>query len=252
MSVPPIKANPWFRLYSEFATDHKIQMLSEADQRRFVMLLCLRCSNGDVTLHDSEVAFQLRISEAEWQQTKRELVTRNMIDSSNRVLNWEKRQFISDSSAARVRRHRDKAKQACNVTVTAKKRRGNGIVTPPDTDTDTDTDTEKNNNPPTPLPGEPHPRKLVAEPLLGFERFWDLYQKKVSRHDAEKAWKKLKITDINSPLIQRIWQAAADYAARTPEVQYRKNAATWLNGCCWNDEPLVNLPPVKEKRGFVC
>lgn len=59
-------ANPWFRMYAEFATDPKVQMMSEADQRRFVMLLCLRCSNDDVTLHDDEVAFQLRISNDEW------------------------------------------------------------------------------------------------------------------------------------------------------------------------------------------
>ena len=42
-------ANPWFRLYSEFATDPKVQMMSESYQRRFIMLLCIRC-NGDVTL----------------------------------------------------------------------------------------------------------------------------------------------------------------------------------------------------------
>ena len=57
--------NQWFRLYSEFATDPKVQMMSEADQRRFIMLLCMRCSNGDETLHDDEIAFQLRISEEE-------------------------------------------------------------------------------------------------------------------------------------------------------------------------------------------
>ncbi len=64
-------ANPWFRLYHEFATDPKVQMLSEVDQRRFIMLLCLRCSNDDVTLHDDEVAFQLRISSEEFTETKR-------------------------------------------------------------------------------------------------------------------------------------------------------------------------------------
>ena len=42
-------ANQWFRLYAEFAHDPKVQMLSEVDQRRYIMLLCMRC-NGDVTL----------------------------------------------------------------------------------------------------------------------------------------------------------------------------------------------------------
>ena len=124
---------PWFRMYSEFATDPKVQMLSEADQRRFIMLLCLRCGNGNVTLHDDEIAFQLRISNDEWEATKAVLVSKGLIDDESSPVAWDKRQYVSDSSAARVRAHRERkkkeAKQACNVT-----------VTPPDTDTDTDTD----------------------------------------------------------------------------------------------------------------
>lgn len=125
-------SNQWFRMYHEFATDPKVQMLSEVNQRRFVMLLCLRCCNGDVTLHDEEVAFQLRISNDEWMQTKSILVSKNLINDESKPIAWDKRQYISDSSAARVAKHRALKKKTCNVT-----------VTPPDTDTDTET--EKNN-----------------------------------------------------------------------------------------------------------
>ena len=125
-------ANSWFRLYHEFATDPKVQMMSESDQRRFVMLLCIRCCNGSETLHDQEVAFQLRISNEEWAVTKGVLVAKNMIDETNNPVAWAKRQYESDSSTARVQKHRDKKKQACNVS-----------VTPPDTDTDTDTEKKK-------------------------------------------------------------------------------------------------------------
>ena len=118
----------WFRMYCEFATDPKVQMLSEINQRRLVMLFCFKCNNY-VTLHDNEIAFQLRITEKEWQETKLIFVEKGFIDKNNEVLNWEKRQYLSDSSAERVRKHREKKKQLCNVT-----------VTPPDTDTDTDTD----------------------------------------------------------------------------------------------------------------
>lgn len=121
-------ANTWFRLYAEFATDPKVQMMSECYQRRFIMLLCIRC-NGDVTLQDEEVAFQLRISNEEWQETKAVFVAKGLIENDNSPTAWDKRQFVSDSSAARVAKHREKKKQACNVT-----------VTPPDTDTDTDTE----------------------------------------------------------------------------------------------------------------
>ena len=121
-------SNLWFRLYAEFLTDPKVQMMSEQNQRRLIMVLCLRC-NGNVTLQDDEVSFQLRISNEEWQVTKDIFIEKGFIDKSNNVLNWDKRQFISDSSAERVARHRERKKIACNVT-----------VTPPDTDTDTDTD----------------------------------------------------------------------------------------------------------------
>lgn len=115
-------ANSWFRLYAEFAHDAKVQMMSECDQRRLVMLFCIRC-NGDVTLQDEEVAFQLRISNEEWQVTKANFVSKGFINSDNEVLNWDKRQFVSDSSAERVAKHREKKKQERNVT-----------VTPPDTE----------------------------------------------------------------------------------------------------------------------
>lgn len=115
-------ANQWFRMYAEFANDPKVQMMSESDQRRLVMLFCLRC-NGDVTLHDEEVTFMLRISNDDWSRTKALFISKGFIDSNNNVLNWNARQFISDSSAERVARHRAKVKQACNVT-----------VTPPDTE----------------------------------------------------------------------------------------------------------------------
>ena len=132
-------ANPWFRLYSEFAHDPKVQMLSEAMQRRYVMLLCLRCSEVLETLHETEIAFQLRLSTDELDETKQLFISKNFIDKHWNLLNWDKRQFVSDSSTMRVAKHRNKKKQASNADETLQKRPSNAI----DTDTDTDTDTEQ-------------------------------------------------------------------------------------------------------------
>ena len=110
-------ANQWFRLYAEFASDHKVQMMSEVDQRRLVMLFCFRC-NSDETLHDTEIAFQLRVSIDEWMATKQVFIERGFIDKDNNILNWDKRQYISDTSTDRVRKYRDKLKQECNVSET--------------------------------------------------------------------------------------------------------------------------------------
>ena len=154
-------ANPWFRMYAEFANDPKVQMLSEADQRRYIMLLCMRCSNGDVTLHDDEVAFQLRISNEQWADTKQTLLRKNLITEDNQPTAWEKRQYVSDSSAKRVAAHRAKKKQECNVT-----------VTPPDTDTDTDTDTD-NNSPTGRVADKPATPKPSLE--IPYEQIRQLY-----------------------------------------------------------------------------
>ena len=42
-------ANPWLRMYAEFAHDPKVQMMLEVMQRRYIMLMCMRCSNAPVT-----------------------------------------------------------------------------------------------------------------------------------------------------------------------------------------------------------
>jgi hypothetical protein len=84
------------------------------------------------------------------------------------------------------------------------------------------------------------PRKRVTasrpnddDALDGFEIFWGLYDKKTSRAEAEKVWKKSKLTE---DVKQEVYRAAEKYAQSTPDKQYRKNPATWLNGRCWNDE----------------
>ena len=135
----------WFRLYAEFATDPKVQMLSEADQRRFLMVLCLRCRNGDVTLHDEEIAFQLRISGEEWQATKNTLYKRELIDSGNKLTKWKSRQFDSDTSNARVKKLRtlrkSEQKASSNGDVTLQEQKSNALET--ETETETEINTKK-------------------------------------------------------------------------------------------------------------
>lgn len=159
-------ANPWFRMYAEFATDPKVQMLSEVDQRRYLMLLCLRCSDGDVTLHETEVAFQLRISNEEWAATRAVLVAKNLITDDGKPTSWDKRQYASDSSAARTFAYRERKKRHSDVTVTK--------CDALDTDTDTDTEeskalsaasataagTDKN----LPVPAKPKTKRKTAMP----------------------------------------------------------------------------------------
>ena len=71
--------------------------------------------------------------------------------------------------------------------------------------------------------------------LVGFDEFWNAYDKKVERPAAERAWRKIKLTD---ELLRTILDAAKLYRLSTPDKIYRKNPATWLNNECWNDEVI--------------
>lgn len=136
----------WFRMYGEFANDPKVQMMPEAMQRRLVMLFCLQCSNGLETFHETEretsIAFALRISEADLAETKELFLRKGFINSDWTLCNWDRRQYASDSSTARVRRHREKAKQANETHETFQERSGNALE-----QNRTDTEQITNTNP---------------------------------------------------------------------------------------------------------
>lgn len=113
-------------MYSEFANDPKVQMLSEAMQRRLIMLFCLRCSDVTVTASDEEIAFQLRISMADLDETKTLFVSKGFVTKSWEIRNWDKRQFRSDSSAERTRAYREKKR---DDVVTSQKRPSDALDT---------------------------------------------------------------------------------------------------------------------------
>ena len=176
-------ANPWFRMYAEFAHDPKVQMLSEAMQRRYMMIMCMRCSNALVTLHETEIAFHLRISESDLAETKALFVSKGFINADWELLNWEKRQFSSDTSNARVAKHRlllkEKQEAPSNGNVTLLKRKSNAL----DTDTDTDTDTDKKDT----------NADKSADLPPGFAHFWTTWpvtDRKQARGKCFDAWKK--------------------------------------------------------------
>ncbi len=138
----------WFRLYTEFSTDPKVQSLSEAMQRRFIMILCFYAKGDLQKWSDKQISYALRISEKEWQKTLKIFKECSFVDDDLNIINWNKRQYRSDHSRSRVRAHR---KRVCNVTstlqsgysngnVTLQSGYSNGDVTPPETETETETE----------------------------------------------------------------------------------------------------------------
>jgi len=74
-----------------------------------------------------------------------------------------------------------------------------------------------------------------------FESFWNAYDKKVEKVKCEIKFNKLAKKDI-----EKIFEALPIYIKSTPDIQFRKNPLTWLNGKCWNDELSV-APESKPK-----
>ena len=75
-----------------------------------------------------------------------------------------------------------------------------------------------------------------------FEEWWCAYSKKRGRKKAEAKWNKL--SDFDKVACMKSTPA---YVASTPDVTYRKDPLTYLNGECWNDE-LIFKPNYEQQR----
>jgi len=76
---------------------------------------------------------------------------------------------------------------------------------------------------------------------LSFEKFWDMYQKKDGKSKCLSKFAKLKQTEID-----KIFETLPTYIKNTPDVKYRKNPLTYLNGKHWEDE--INLTSTTENE----
>jgi hypothetical protein len=85
---------------------------------------------------------------------------------------------------------------------------------------------------------EKEKENVTSESDFYFEKFWNVYAKKFDRSKCMKTFSKIK-----PDLYETIITAAEKYVQSTPEIKYRKNPLTWLNGQCWIDE----LPAHEEK-----
>ncbi len=132
----------WLRLYTEVLDDPKIQRLPPDLFRAWVNCLCLARAHEGVLPPVQDVAFRLRLSLEEAQAILAELQTARLLDDHGGRLiphNWAQRQFSSDSSAERMKRLRQRRRDA-----TAKRHSDGDVtanVTPPE---QSRADTEQN------------------------------------------------------------------------------------------------------------
>lgn len=125
----------WWRAYDDALNSPKLQRLPGETFKGWFNLCCLASANGGRLPRVEDIAFALRKRPDQVAALIKALQRAGLIDEVEGGFaphNWNERQFRSDVSTDRVRRHRERKR---NVSSTVSE-------TPPDTDTDTDTDTD--------------------------------------------------------------------------------------------------------------
>lgn len=187
----------WFRFYGEALNDHKVQSLSPELFKAWVNLLCTASFNDGVLPTVERLAFELRVSKHEMQSRIDELVLLGLIDiRADKKLephNWEKRQWKSDDSKDRVRKHRA-TKRHCNDDVTV-------TVTPPESYTDTDTESYDL------LSSKPHARSREGEDRKVVNKFLGMKDDRTK----EKIVRRAEGMGIN---VDELTEACKQYGAK--------------------------------------
>lgn len=102
----------WFRFYDEALDDPKVQRLPDALYRRWTDFLCVASRNGGRITGDVEsLAFMIRQTPAKTKAAVSALVAAGLLDKDGDGYTphgWRTRQYDSDSSAERMRRHRER------------------------------------------------------------------------------------------------------------------------------------------------
>lgn len=68
-----------------------------------------------------------------------------------------------------------------------------------------------------------------------FEKWWKLYDKKRGKKKTYARWCRMSMKDKVSCI-----NVVGDYVKSTPDVKFRKDPLTYLNGECWNDEIIFS------------
>jgi hypothetical protein len=79
-------------------------------------------------------------------------------------------------------------------------------------------------------------KNINTEHQIAFDLLWESYPKKQGKKEAQKAFLKV----IEKTPIDVIMAGLVQYVKDpTRNPAYTKNPATWLNGECWNDQPVT-------------
>lgn len=218
----------WFRVYDDMVDDPKVQRLPDASFKALVNLWCLASQNDGELPPNEDIAFKLRMKLDKVEVLIAALAGCGLLDcdaTSARPHNWNARQFKSDVSNERVKRHRERK---CNVTDTVT---DTVTVTPPDTESESETEQTKQAT---------RASALVSDddwPKNYREVFWEMYPSKIGKPLAlgklDRVRKSGKVTFLV------LMEGLRAYAHKADDRKWC-NPATWLNQERWGDQPALD------------
>ena len=80
---------------------------------------------------------------------------------------------------------------------------------------------------------------------IGFDLFWNSYNKKVGKPNSIKQWEKIKPSE---ELLKVIVSKALEDASAKPDPKFRKDPERWLKGQHWLDELVVKQESAESKE----
>lgn len=111
----------WFRCYCDLYRNRKLRNVSETFQLRYLWFLALHKEGKLVGAAVSDIAWELRIPEDEVEAALDALIDAKLLLSDRTPKGWSDRQYNSDVSTERVRKHRG-VKRFSNVSETRQSR----------------------------------------------------------------------------------------------------------------------------------
>lgn len=223
----------WFRWHHGSVTDQKFQLVARKSGATVAEVIAVwataleaasmadeRGNPGELDCEAIDCA--LGIADGVTESILGAMAQRGLFDEDGRITAWHKRQpkreRENDNSTERSRAFRDRQRHAtpCNAmqrTETPREEKRREV------------------NPPT-----PRKRGGDDEPA-GFEDFWSAYPRKVSKPQAQKAWRKLNPdTQALSAILAGLERDRRSDQWLRDGGQFIPHPATWLNGRRWEDE----------------
>jgi hypothetical protein len=152
-AVVPVSAggdamsNPWLRLYVELLDDPKVQRLPGPLFKLWINLLCIAARCRGALPPVADLAFMLRTDGASLEVDLSALTEVGLLDQSPEGLrphNWERRQYRSDNSTDRVKRHRNKERNVSgNVSSPVSVKQDETVTVTPSEQSRTDTEASR-------------------------------------------------------------------------------------------------------------